>query len=156
MGQAKQRQAEIQELKARNPRVRQQRTQRTLVGFGAYYRDDQDDGISIQFSTFQDPAPGLTAHIYKAVKMATDEGLREYHRGKITIPEIWEQLQAAITAFNFKCFGSNQRPQRSAYKIDVIGCMSEIVVIMNDIWMLQLLGEITDDKFNGMTFAYMD
>ena len=152
MGQAKQRKAEIDALKTQGPKARAPRAAK-LIAFGAYYRDDQDDGVSIQFSTYCDPKPGFTEFIYQQVKECTDHMLEEVQSGEITRDEIWDQLHNAIVSFNFKCFGSNQRPSHNHYKMDVIECMQEIIVIMNDIWVLQELGEIPNDEYNGMMFA---
>ena len=127
MGQAKVRAKEIEQLKATSPKTR------NIAMFGAFYKDDRDDGVSINFSTFNEVKPGFTKVLYTAVSAATEEGLRDVERGGTTVPEIWQQLREAIVAFNFKCFGTNIRPPKSEYKIDVLECMSEIVVIMNEI-----------------------
>ena len=45
MGQAKVRAKEIEQLKATSPKTR------NIAMFGAFYKDDRDDGVSINFST---------------------------------------------------------------------------------------------------------
>jgi hypothetical protein len=154
MGQAKQRSEEIKQLKAAGARAKNM--PRHIVGFGAYYKDLDDDGVSIQFATFKDPKPGFTKFMYKAVQDCVDKDKEELAAGRLTVPEIWEQLHAAIAAFNFKNFGTNVRPERTDYQIDLVECMPEIIVIMNNIWTLTELGEITNDNYNGMNFMYSE
>ena len=152
MGQAKQRSAEINQLKAAGPQAK--KVTRHILGFGAYYKDLDDDGVSIQFMTSQDPKPGFTELMYKIVQECVNRDHEELAAGRLTVPEIWEQLHTAIVAFNFKCFGTNIRPVRVNYQIDLLKCKDEIVVIMNDIWTLTELGEIKNDNYNGMNFMY--
>jgi hypothetical protein len=154
MGQAKQRSAEIAALKAAGAKAKN--TQRHIVGFGAYYKDLDDDGVSIQFMTFKDPKPGFTKFIYKAVQDCVDKDHEELAAGRLTVPEIWEQLHTAIVAFNFKCFGTNIRPKQTDYQIDLLKSMAEVIVIMNNIWTLTELGEIKNDNYNGMNFMYSE
>lgn len=152
MGQAKNRKAEIDALKATGPKVKM--TAKDVMGFGAYYKDLDDDGVSIQFATYKDPKPGFTKMIYKIVRDCVDKDHEELAAGRLTVPEIWDQLHSAIAAFNFKNFGTNVRPARTDYQIDLLKCMPEIIVIMNDIWTLTELGEIQNDNYNGMNFMY--
>jgi hypothetical protein len=154
MGQAKQRSEEIKQLKAAGARAKDK--PRHIVGFGAYYKDLDDDGVSIQFATFKDPKPGFTKFMYHAVQDCVDKDREELAAGRLTVPEIWEQLHTAIVAFNFKNFGTNVRPERTDYQIDLVECMPEIIVIMNNIWTLTELGEITNDNYNGMNFMYSE
>ena len=154
MGQAKQRKAEIDALKAKGPKANT--TAKHIIGFGAYYKDLDDDGVSIQFATFKDPRPGFTKFMYKAVRECVDNDHKELAAGRLTVPEIWDQLHTAIAAFNFKCFGTNVRPGHTDYQIDLLKCMPEVIVIMNNIWTLTELGEIQNDNYNGMNFMYSD
>jgi len=150
MGQAKNRKAEIMALKAAGPKLR------NVVMFGAYYKDLDDDGVAIQFSSDNEAKPGLTKMLYKTLTQVKDGGLKEVHEGTWTVPGIWEQLKDSIVNFNIKNFGSEIRPQKHHYQIDVVACMPEIIVIMGNIWMLQELGEIQNDNYNGMLFGYTD
>lgn len=149
MGQAKQRRAEILALKASGI------PKKGIVGFGAYYKDDADDGVSIQFATYKDPKPGFTKFFYNTMKDCVEAELKEYRAGLLTKEEVWTQLREAIVDFNIKCFGSPVRPQKHNYQIDLMKCLDEINIIMTDIWLLTEIGEIKDDKFNGMNFAYI-
>lgn len=154
MGQARQRKAEIDQLKAQGPREKNR--PRHIVSFGAYYKDLDDDGVSVQFSTYQDPKPGFTKFMYELVQDCVIKDREELAAGRLTVPEIWEQLHAAIAAFNFKNFGTSVRPSRTQYQIDLLECMHEIFVIMATIWTLTELGEIVNDNYNGMMFMYTD
>ena len=156
MGQAKQRKAEILALKQQGPKKSTDyfTKPRKLMSFGAFFKDDCDDGVSIYFHTFKDPKPGFTKMIHEATDMCRREMIREYREGVITLKDIWDQLHACIHNFNIKCFGTSVRPQRANYNIDVIKCMEEIIVIVGNIWVLTELGQIKNDNFNGMSFAY--
>lgn len=148
MGQAKNRKAEIMSLKANTIKPEE------ILTFGAYYKDLDDDGVAIQFGTNNEVKPGLTKMLYKTLTQVKDGGLKEVREGTWTVPEVWEQLKDSIVNFNIKCFGTEERPQQYDYQINVVECMPEIVVIMGNIWMLQELGEIQNDNYNGMLFAY--
>lgn len=150
MGQAKNRKAEILELKANTQKVKLSE----VLFFGAYYKDLDDDGVAIQFSTYNEAKPGLTNMLYKNLFQVKNEGLKEVRQGTWTIPEVWAQLKDSIYNFNIKCFGSPVRPQQTDYNINLAECMPEIIVIMGNIWMLTELGEIKNDNYNGMNFAY--
>ena len=154
MGQAKNRKAEIHELKAAGARTKI--ATKELVAFGAYYKDLDDDGVSIQFTVYADPKPGFTKFMYDTVRELVEHDKQELAAGRLTVPKIWGQLHSAIAAFNFKSFGTNVRPLRSKYQIDLLKSMPEIIVIMNDIWTLTELGEIQNDTYNGMNFVYTD
>ena len=150
MGQAKQRQAEILALKANTQKLKASE----VLMFGAYYKDLDDDGVAIQFTIDNEAKPGMTNLLYKTLGKVKDEGLKEIRQGTWTIPEVWTQLKDSIYNFNIECFGSPVRPQKTDYTIDVLKCMPEIIVIMGNIWMLTELGEIKNDNYNGMLFAY--
>jgi hypothetical protein len=150
MGQAKNRKAEIMALKATGPKFR------NVIMFGAYYKDLDDDGVAIQFQEGNEAKPGLTKMLYKTLTQVKAGGLEEVRAGTWCVPEIWAQLKDSIVNFNIKCFGSAERPQQHNYTIDVIACMDEIIVIMGNIWILEQLGEIQSDNYNGMLFGYTD
>jgi len=149
MGQAKQRKAEIMALKAAGI------PSKGILVFGAYYKDDADDGVSVEFATFKDPKPGFTKFFYNTMKKCVDAERKEYEAGRLTKEEVWSQLKEAIVEFNIKSFGSPVRPQRHHYQIDLMKCLEEINIIMTDIWLLTEIGEIQNDNFNGMNFAYI-
>jgi hypothetical protein len=149
MGQAKQRKAEILALKAAGL------NKKGIVIFGAYYKDDADDGVSVEFATFKDPKPGFTKFFYNTMMKCVDAERKEYEAGRLTKEEVWSQLKEAIVEFNIKCFGTPVRPQRHHYQIDLMKCLDEINIIMTDIWLLTEIGEIQNDNFNGMNFGYV-
>ena len=128
-----------------------------IIQFGAYYHDKDDDGVSICFSKMSDPKPGFTEFLYNQMLECKNEALKEIRNGSLTTAEVWDQLRHAIRWFNYKNFGTDQRPSgRNIYQTDVIKCMNEIVVIVSDIWTLTELGEIQNDNYNGMMFTYSD
>ena len=126
-----------------------------ILSFGAFYHDDLDDGVSVTFSTFNDPKPGFTEFMYDNMMEVKDGMIKEIRSGDLTIAEVWDQLHAGIKAFNLKSFGTIHRPSgRNDYKIDILKTMNELVVIISDIWILTELGQIKNDNFNGMNFMY--
>ena len=151
MGQAKQRNAEILALKSKGPKLKL-----NIAGFGAYYKDNLDDGVSI-FLRQDDPnfPPNFVPTLYRNMSNAVTAELADIKNGITDTKEIWTQLKSAIYNFNIKCFGYGvTRPTKSNYQIDVKECMPEIIAIMSDIWILTELGEITNDNFNGMHYMY--
>jgi hypothetical protein len=146
MGQAKNRKAEIEQLK----------NQPQLYGFGAFYKDLDDDGVSIQFSVMQEAnlRKGFTKMMYTNIESCVDGIRKEIAEGTWTVDGVWEQLREAIVCFNFKHFGTNTRPKNSEYVLDVLGSMDEIIVIMGNIWYLTEVGQIQNDNYNGMNFVY--
>jgi hypothetical protein len=156
MGQAKQRKAEIMALKVNGPRLKEPSyTAKKMTAFGAYYKDLDDDGVSIQFSTLNDPKPGFTEFMYTHMAETKDDMIKDVRNGSLTTAEIHEQLKQAIRAFNYKNFGTHKRPAgQNKFKTDVLKCMQEIVVIISDIWALTELGVIKNDNYNGMQFMY--
>lgn len=158
MGQAKQRKAEIMELKAQGPKQKDIFSRpKKVVSFSAYYKDLDDDGVSIQFSTLRDPSPGFTEFMHTNMAETKDDLIKDVRSGILTTAEIHEQLKQAIKSFNYKNFGTYKRPAgQTKFKIDVFKCMQEIVVIMSDVWALTELGVIKNDNYNGMHFGYTD
>jgi hypothetical protein len=148
MGQAKNRKAAISALKANGPKSR------SIVMLGAFYKDDQDDGVSMAFNTLQDPKPGFTKFLYDNLIVVKNDMMAEVKSGEISVDWIWDQLKEAIDAFNIRAFGSAVRPQKSMREVDIAPVMDLIIVIMGNIWILTELGEIQNDDFNGMMFAY--
>ena len=132
MGQAKRRSAEIMALKAQGPRPEGPRV-KDILSFGAYYRDLDDDGVSIAFSIFNEPKPGLTRFVYKTISEVKDLGLQDVRNGTWTTTEIWQQLREAIVSFNRKSFGTEVRPQKTNYNINILDCVQEITIIMGNI-----------------------
>ena len=149
MGQAKQRKAEIMALKASGIKMT------SIFGFGAYYKDDADDGVSIMINTMNEPAPGFTKTIYKSIEKCVDAELNEIANGNLSVKQVWAQLYEAIDEFNIIQFGKGVvRPTKTNYEINVKESLRPIIAIMTNIWLLTERGEITNDKYNGMEFAY--
>tara|TARA_R110002126_G_scaffold204277_4_gene351684 strand:+ start:457 stop:942 length:486 start_codon:yes stop_codon:yes gene_type:complete len=156
MGQAKQRKAEIMALKVNGPKQKEPSyTAKKITAFGAYYKDLDDDGVSIQLSSLNDPKPGFTEFMHTHMAETKDDMIKDVRNGSLTTAEIHEQLKQAIRAFNYKVYGSHKRGDGlHKVKIDVLKCMQEIVVIISDIWALTELGVIKNDNYNGMQFGY--
>ena len=153
MGQAKQRKAEIAQLKAKSAK---QTTE--LINFGTYYRDNEDDGVSINFSTLTgEPIPGFTKVVYDNVTQCGDLMIADVKNGKDTVESIFEQLKLAIKNFNVIVFGSEVRPEMSAYKIDLSNkeLVKVMMIIMSDIYVLTELGHIKNDNYNGLNIMHM-
>jgi hypothetical protein len=71
------------------------------------------------------------------------------------IADIWAQLQDLIHNYNITAFGTSVRPQKHFFNIEVNAEMLKVaMLIMSNIWLLQELGEIPLDNFNGMHFIY--
>ena len=153
MGQAKVRKQEIAKLKADGSKS-SLFANKQIAMFGAFYRDDQDDGVSIAFSTHKDPKPGYTKFLYNALTEVKDSMLAEVKAGVIDTDWIWDQLHYSIVNYNLKAFGTSVRPGKCEIQVNVLDIMEEIIVIMGNIWVLTELGEIHNDTFNGMMFAY--
>ena len=156
MGQAKLRKAEILKLKS----------QPKLIGFGAYYHDDQDDGVSIMFSGLQgrdvqdfigimEPAVN---ECVKAEKREFDTGNYAYFQStdaESAVKHIWQQLHLAIQDYNLHCFGTKIRPLKIEHQVQIDSDMIKLsMAIMSNIWLLQELNQIGLDNFNGMLFQY--
>jgi hypothetical protein len=157
MGQAKQRKAEILKLKI----------QPKLLGFGAFYKDNQDEGVSIMWNGLAQPeVKDLLKTLYPATEHCFEAELKEIQTGNFqyfngatskeeAIANIWAQLQDLIHDYNVTAFGTSIRPQKHFFNIEVNAEMLKIAMpIMSNIWLLQELGEIPLDNFNGMHFIY--
>ena len=167
MGQAKQRKAEIIMLKAQNPKVPKQSALPTkLVGFGAYYKDLDDDGVSIHLSPVFGIPRDFVSLMYEQVKKCVDaegallaKGDYAYFNGATNreeaIADVWAQLKACIHNFNITVFKTSVRPKMSKHQCRIDeDFITYAMPIMCNIWHLQNLGEIPNDNYNGMTFAY--
>lgn len=167
MGQAKQRKEEIIMLKAQNPKVPKKPALPTkLVGFGAYYKDLDDDGVSIHLSpTFGIPKDFVSliyTKVSECVKIEEAElakGNYDYFNGATNreeaIANVWGQLKECIHNFNIEVFKTSVRPKMSKYQARITeDFITYAMPIMTNIWHLQNWGEIPNDNYNGMTFTY--
>jgi hypothetical protein len=167
LGQARQRKEEIMMLKEQNPKVSKKPLIPTkIVGFGAYYKDLDDDGVSIHLSPAFGIPQGFVSLMYEKVKECVElegaemsKGNYEYYHGaknrSEAIASIWEQLHFCIKEFNLVVFKSSVRPKKSTHQCRIDeDFLTYAMPIMTNIWHLQNLGEIPNDNYNGMTFAY--
>ena len=167
MGQAKQRKDEIMMLKEQNPKVsKKSALPIKLAGFGAYYKDLDDDGVSIHLSPVFGVPQDFVSLMYEQVKKCVDtegallaKGDYAYFNGATNrqeaIADIWAQLKACIHNFNIEVFKTSVRPLKSKHNVKVDAeFITWAMPIMCNIWHLQNLGEIPNDNYNGMTFAY--
>jgi hypothetical protein len=164
MGQAKQRQSEIIALKAKGAKIKALPIR--IEGFGAYYKDLDDDGVSVMLSRTMGVPQDFLDLMYSTVKECVDVELDElakgnyaYFNGAATredaIKHIWNQLKICIHNYNIAVFGTSVRPLKHKYMTEVNKDFLETAFpIMGNIWMLDKLGEIPNDNYNGMTFAY--
>jgi hypothetical protein len=153
MGQAKQRKSEIQQLKANSAKQTKQ-----LINFGTFYRDDKDDGVSINFNTlYNEPKPGFTKVVYDNVTQCGDAMIKAVKEGDDSAESILQQLKMMIKQFNIIVFGSEVRPKMSSYQIDFSNreLIKVMMVIMSDIYVLTELGVIPNDNYNGLNIMTM-
>jgi hypothetical protein len=161
MGQAKLRKAEIAMLKA-------QPKQPKLIGFGAYYKDDADDGVSIMWnSMFQPQCKKLIESFYPTARDCFEAELKEFNSGNFgyfngaisretAIGDMFHNLQAGIEQYNIHCFGTSVRPLHCRHEVSMDRDLIMISMgIITNIWLLQELGEIPNNNFNGMNFVYV-
>ena len=157
MGQAKARKQEILQLKANSAK-----DAKKLINFGTYYRDDQDDGVSISFGIYNEPLPGFTQTMYENVTLCGNHMITDIRNGKDTVESIFSQLITAIKDFNIEVFGSEVRPRNKTYEINLVkdcepntNLIALMSVIMSDIYVLTELGYIKNDNYNGLHFVHM-
>ena len=158
MGQAKLRKQEIAQLKANSAKQTKE-----LIGFGTFYRDDKDDGVSINFSKLNgEPIPGFTKVIYDSTVECGKHMMAEVRSGELTVQDIFAQLKEAIKHYNVICFGTEVRPQKMHHNVvladnGVINTelIKMISVIMSDIYVLTELGVIKNDNYNGLHIMHM-
>jgi hypothetical protein len=158
MGQAKLRKSEIAQLKANSAKQTAE-----LINFGAFYRDDKDDGVSINFSKLNgEPIPGFTKVMYDSTVECGKHMIDEVRNGQHSVEAILAQLKEAIKHYNVLCFGTEVRPQMMHHNVvladngvintDLIKMIS---VIMSDIYVLTELGVIKNDNYNGLHIMHM-
>ena len=127
-----------------------------LVMFGAYYKDDCDDGWSFSMLSIDEPVKGFTQVLHDCIHKAGNHLVKEVESGEIDVNWIKGQMQYYIEQFNIKAFGSRVRPLRSEYQMNLMDpdIMESILVIAGDIYALTILGVIPDNNYNGMNYAY--
>lgn len=161
MGQAKIRSAEIQELKAAGPRVKPIKIPKHIVSFGAYYHDDQEDGIGVFLSESFEPAKGWTNLTFHTLKDLVVLEMTKYTQ--MTVAEqadnrqfIWETLRSSIRDYNQEVFGSDTRDLNSqGLSVALSDSLIKIFVnVITNIWLLELLGEITNNDNNGVIIEF--
>lgn len=161
MGAAKNRKAEIAQLKA-NGRTKVQK----CLSFGAFYKDDEDCGWSLNFNREELGERNFQFMYDQHVKLVEAE-LAQLHIGNFdyfdavdkasAIDSLWEQTKNVIHNFNLDAFGTPVRPNRSTgLKVDLNNrdILREITILMGNIALLTDLGEIKNDEYNGMLFMY--
>jgi hypothetical protein len=163
MGQAKLRKEEILKLKSQMfPK---------LIGFGAYYKDLDDDGVVIAWNSLAHPQHKSEIELfYSATKKCFEQELNEFNTGNYdyfhnatTADEAKENilgyLQHQIKQYNILAFGSETRPSKGTIskeipKKDGAHYVELCISIVCNIWLLQELKVIECDNYNGMMFNY--
>ena len=137
-----------------------------LVAFGGFYRDNLDDGFNIVIYKSDEPAAGFLDYMSKVIKDMSDREISLINQGKTidsistnrqeTINNIKQQLKDVIINFNQLVFNSPTRPLTAKCQIDLTNpdIMQCVIVALNDIYVLQALGEIANDNYNGMYYMY--
>jgi hypothetical protein len=157
MGQARLRAKEIADLKAQGPKPKPQAPAKPVItAFGAYYHDDQPDGIGIWLSVDSEPSPGWTnltfytlAHLVSQEFAETTPKTRQQR-----IDLAWEQLHENRLRYNRLVFGTETRqvmdtPMNTTLTDELI---EVFVNVISSIWYLEKCGEIPNDDHNGSIF----
>lgn len=152
MGQAKARKEEINAIKANG-------FTRTLEAVGAFYKDDTTDGFAIVVERKLFGATALQAIADGVTECATSE-LAEFNSGNYqyfdavdrtsAIANITVQLKEAADIFN-KANGID-RTYKHIKQLTNVQNVSEMIVAMSNIQLLEQIGEIQPDNFNGMLY----
>lgn len=161
MGQAKIRSNEIKELKAKGPRIKQVSIPDTVHAFGAYYHDDQLDGVGVYLSSEWEPSPGWTNITFQTIKRLVMLEVQKHlalppEQKAISIEAVWDNLRASIKDYNLQIFGQETRDENSTQKSAELTTelITVFVHIISNIWLLELLGEITNDDANGVVIEF--
>ena len=154
MGQAKLRKQEIAQLKANSAKQTAE-----LINFGTFYRDDKDDGVSINLNSLvlDGAIPGFVKIVYDNITTCGHLMIEEVRNGNDTVEAIFTQLKQAIKQYNIICFGSEVRPQQCNHQVDLHNneLVTIMMVIMSDIYVLTELGYIKNDNYNGLHIMHM-
>ena len=138
MGQARNRKAEIEQLKNKPTFALKP------ISMGFFYQNDKPQGIGLTMSTNKGFPEEFLSNLYQILSDCVDAEIKEIEQGRITIAEVWEQLNELIPLLKgFEAQGVNNEESRQ--------CQA---VVMQDIWLLAALGEIKDDEFNGTAFGF--
>lgn len=161
MGAAKNRKAEIAQLKANGPKVQK------CLSFGAFYKDDEDCGWSFNFDREELGNNSFQFCYDQHIKLVKAElaqlrsGNFDYFDGSVNeedaIESLWKQTKDVIHDFNIYAFGTPVRPDRSTgLKVNLSNrdIIRAVTMLMGNIALLTELGEIKNDEYNGMLFMY--
>ena len=125
-----------------------------LIGISAYYKDDKDNGVSVQFD--KKMLGKQFDSFYQSAKELTEETLRAININEVTVQDIQSQLKSLIEDFNVLVFNSSVRPAKSLTNTRITNkVLQTMLLILTDIWALTKLGIIKNDNYNGMQFARM-
>ena len=155
MGQAKLRSREIAELKSRGPRPPAVKPdQYHITAFGAYYHDNELDGVGIYLNETFEPRPGwtnLTFHTLKDLVRAEVASTTDANRAA-RIQDSWANLRTNIQQYNQLVFKTPFRQLTGApMETELTDDLIEVFIYtITNIWYLQQVGEIPDDDYNGM------
>lgn len=125
-----------------------------LHGWGAFYKDNNDDG----FSMFIDGEAGEL--ILDNIEKCTQAELNDIKSGEITLEQltndVLEQLHNMIPQWNELVFGTTKRPmgEMAKPKLDNEDIITLTTCICQDIHFLDTVKAITNDEYNGMSYAY--
>lgn len=155
MGQAKARKEEINKLKL-NPR----KLKLKLIALGAFYKNDQEDGFAVCIESGKFGQAGLDAIATSVTECATEEakmfnsGNWAYFDDATTkeeaVKNITDQLVTAMRIFNTEN-KINRKVKTSSNEI-LPTSNQEMIVTMSNIQLLEVVGELKSDNFNGMVY----
>ena len=156
MGQAKLRSKEIAELKAKGPAIKLRN--REVEGFGAYYHDDQPDGIGIFLSQDCEPAAGWTNITFNTLRELVAKELHDtpLELKQQRIDYAWSDLKENIVRYNNIVFGTDERQMTATpHLTELSDELSEVFVsTITNIWLLERMGQIHNDDYNGAIVYY--
>jgi hypothetical protein len=154
MGQAKNRKAEINNLKSKGPKMKQ------LLQFGAFYQDDQDDGFSFNFTD----NPSMSLSKFADI---VDKGAANYNNA-IGVDEAWftremiaadlfKQMNEELVPYLCQeLYGQPTQPAPGTKKVvNVTPVIGELTIFATNVKWLQDNGYLTCDNHNGMLYAYL-
>lgn len=167
MGQARQRKAEIDQLKSRGARFRSA----DLYMCGWFYKACEPQGLNLVFTRDTEPVPGFVETIAKSVDECSRHSIQQLQSGKFaefggatTYAQAIEWLQAhteqGIQEYNRMMYGTPTQPQfdgqRRTTEVDIEDMLTFAICLGDNITTLTHLGELPNDNQNGPHFAYVN
>ena len=159
MGQAKNRKAEIMQLKT-NPLLKDT----VLTVFGTHYKSDQDLGWSITLTNKQFGPRGFNGTLPVFKKMIEDIASNyDKHIGvepawpnkEETAVDLFNQLNDLVRIINTKLYGTETQPNAGfTTNANIMPALQEILCFMANVVWLTKNGYLANDNYNGTQYGY--